>query len=157
MGGQKRILFNVFLLSHCIGLFAQRNNTLNYWQQEVDYKIEVEMDVESAQYSGVQQITYTNHSPDTLDRVYFHLFFNAFQPGSEMDVHSRSIADPDSRVVDRIQKLKKEDQIFNCLMENTNRYITKKDLLKNYIIWKMIPTKKTILPIKLIILKSKKV
>ena len=68
------------------------------------------MDVESAQYSGVQQITYTNHSPDTLDRVYFHLFFNAFQPGSEMDVRSRSIADPDSRVVDRIQKLKKEDQ-----------------------------------------------
>ena len=110
MGGLKRILFNVFLLSHCIGLFAQRNNTLNYWQQEVDYKIEVEMDVKSAQYSGVQQITYTNHSPDTLDRVYFHLFFNAFQPGSEMDVHSRSIADPDSRVVDRIQKLKKEDQ-----------------------------------------------
>ena len=75
-------MFKGFLLIYCIGLFAQRNNTLNYWQQEVDYKIEVKMDVESAQYSGVQQITYTNHSPDTLDRVYFHLFFNAFQPGS---------------------------------------------------------------------------
>ena len=38
------------------------------------------------------------------------MYFNAFQPGSEMDVRSRTIADPDSRVMNRIQNLSKEDQ-----------------------------------------------
>lgn len=76
-----------------------------YWQQEVDYKMEIDMDVNTFQYKGKQEITYTNNSPDTLNRVFYHLYFNAFQPGSEMDVRARTIADPDSRVGDRISKL----------------------------------------------------
>ncbi len=77
-----------------------------YWQQHVDYKMEIDMDVNTYQYKGKQQLVYTNNSPDVLYRVYYHLYFNAFQPGSEMDVHSRNIPDPDSRVEDRISKLK---------------------------------------------------
>ncbi|MGY0391220.1 M1 family metallopeptidase [Bizionia sp. KMM 8389] len=77
-----------------------------YWQQHVDYKMEIDMDVESFQYKGKQQLVYTNNSPDVLNRVYYHLYFNAFQPGSEMDVRSRTISDPDRRVGDRISKLK---------------------------------------------------
>lgn len=78
----------------------------DYWQQHVDYKMDIDMDVNTYQYKGKQQLVYTNNSPDALNRVYYHLYFNAFQPGSEMDVRSRSIADPDSRVQDRISKLK---------------------------------------------------
>src|SRR5690606_6212218 len=37
--------------------------------------------------------------------VFFHLYFNAFRPGSEMDVRSRTIEDPDSRVAARIAEL----------------------------------------------------
>lgn len=82
-----------------------KSNNTYYWQQHVDYKMEIDMDVESYQYQGKQTIVYTNNSPDVLNRVYYHLYFNAFQPGSEMDVRSRTISDPDGRVGDRISKL----------------------------------------------------
>lgn len=78
----------------------------SYWQQHVDYKMEIDMDVNNYQYNGKQTLVYTNNSPDVLNRVYYHLYFNAFQPGSEMDVRSRTIEDPDRRVKDRISKLK---------------------------------------------------
>ena len=76
-----------------------------YWQQHVDYKMEIDMDVNTYQYKGKQQIIYTNNSPDVLNRVFYHLYFNAFQPGSEMDVRSTTIPDADRRVDDRISKL----------------------------------------------------
>jgi hypothetical protein len=86
---------------------AQNNNS--YWQQKVSYKMEIDMDVTSYQYEGKQELTYTNNSPDTLRRVFYHLYFNAFQPGSEMDIRSLNIADPDRRVADRISKLKPDE------------------------------------------------
>src|SRR5690606_36182118 len=76
-----------------------------YWQQHVDYKMEIDMDVKTYQYKGKQQIIYTNNSPDVLTRVFYHVYFNALQPGSEMDVRSTTIPDPDRRVGDRISKL----------------------------------------------------
>ena len=69
-----------------------------YWQQHAAYKMEVDMNVESFQYSGVQSVIYTNNSPDVLKKVYFHLYNNAFQPGSEMDVRLQNIKDPDPRM-----------------------------------------------------------
>ena len=73
-------------------------NNAPYWQQHVDYTMEVDMNVENYRYSGSQKLVYTNNAPDTLDRVYFHLYFNAFQPGSEMDMRLQSIKDPDGRM-----------------------------------------------------------
>ncbi|MCC5940727.1 MAG: M1 family metallopeptidase [Balneolaceae bacterium] len=64
--------------------------------------MEIDMDVETNQFNGYQKLTYHNNSPDTLNRVFYHLFFNAFQPNSMMDKRSRTIADPDRRVRDRI-------------------------------------------------------
>ncbi len=82
----------------------------NYrWQQKVNYYMEVEMDVTSHQFKGKQILVYTNNSPDTLNRVFYHLYFNAFRPGSMMDVRSRTIADPDSRVMDRIYRLNQNE------------------------------------------------
>ena len=104
------LFFNIAVVFCGLEIGAQRSGASNYWQQHVDYKIEVDVNVETAQYEGKQRVIYTNNSPDRLLRVFFHLYFNAFQPGSEMDVRSRNIADPDSRVMGRIEKLEKKDQ-----------------------------------------------
>lgn len=73
-----------------------------YWQQAVEYEMDIDFDVETDRYRGKQKLTYHNNSPDHLNRVFYHLFFNAFQPNSMMDKRSRSIEEPDSRVRDRI-------------------------------------------------------
>jgi len=83
---------------------SAQNNTV-YWQQKVDYKMEIDMDVNTYRYHGKQELKYTNNSPDTLNRIFYHLYLNAFQPGSEMDVRSQSLEDSDYRVTDRISKL----------------------------------------------------
>ena len=80
-----------------------------YWQQQVDYSMEVDMNVKTFRYSGTQELIYTNKSPDTLKRVFYHLYFNAFQPGSEMDIRSLSLRDPDARVGSRIGKLNNKE------------------------------------------------
>lgn len=80
------------------GVIAQKNPNPGYWQQHVDYKMEVAMDVKTSRYTGKQQLVYTNNSPDTLKRVFYHLYNNAFQPGSEMDARLKSIPDPDKRM-----------------------------------------------------------
>lgn len=77
-------------------LFGQGNSS--YWQQRADYTMQVSVDVNSYTYQGSQKIVYTNNSPDTLSRVYYHLYFNAFQPGSEMDLRLQNIEDPDGRM-----------------------------------------------------------
>ncbi|RKR14830.1 peptidase M1-like protein [Maribacter vaceletii] len=78
-------------------LFAQNNTS--YWQQHVDYTMDVSVDVKTYQFSGTQSLVYTNNSPDEISKVYYHLYFNAFQPGSEMDARLQSIKDPDGRMV----------------------------------------------------------
>ena len=88
----------LFLALLSFALFAQGQHSNTYWQQHVDYAMEVNMNVENYQYQGKQKLVYTNNSPDELTRVYYHLYFNAFQPGSEMDIRLQSINDPDSRM-----------------------------------------------------------
>ena len=91
----------VFLFSALLGssLFLSAQNT-GYWQQHVDYTMDVNMDVETYQYTGNQKLVYTNNSPDQLDRVFYHLYYNAFQPGSEMDIRLQNIKDPDKRMME---------------------------------------------------------
>lgn len=94
----KKIVLLFFAFSTT--LFAQHNNpNPGYWQQNADYKMDVEVDVKNFTYKGKQKLVYTNHSPDTLYRVFYHLFFNAFQPGSAMDARLQSIPDPDGRMM----------------------------------------------------------
>jgi hypothetical protein len=106
--------YNTLVLAFFFGImsFVYGQNNYGYWQQHVDYTMDVKMDVDTFSYGGTQKLIYTNNSPDDLERVFYHLFYNAFQPGSEMDVRSITIADADSRVGDRISKLQKEDLGF---------------------------------------------
>ena len=104
----------------CAVSLTAQNNT-SYWQQHVDYQMEVDMNVETYQYTGKQTIKYTNNSPDQLNQVFIHLYFNAFQPGSEMDVRSQTIQDPDPRVGNRIGNLNPDEIGYLKVMNLTHR------------------------------------
>jgi hypothetical protein len=93
----KRLQLFLFVALAGLSLQAQQNG---YWQQHVDYTMDVEMDVKNFRYTGTQKLVYTNNSPDELKRVFYHLFYNAFQPGSEMDARLQHIKDPDKRMMD---------------------------------------------------------
>ncbi|HMN06302.1 MAG TPA: M1 family metallopeptidase [Flavobacteriales bacterium] len=98
----------IVLLALCSTMIAQAQ--CNRWQQQIKCEIDVELDVSSHRFTGKEKLVYRNNSPDTLREVFFHLYFNAFKPGSEMDVRSRTIKDPDRRVRDRIHHLTPEEQ-----------------------------------------------
>ncbi len=102
----KRLQLLLLALICSFSVFAQRHS---YWQQKAEYTMDVNMDVNTNKFDGKQKLVYYNNSPDTLKKVYYHLYFNAFQPGSMMDVRSLNIADPDRRVADRISKLKDDE------------------------------------------------
>ena len=109
---KKILLLTVLTLS--FGSVLAQNK--GYWQQHVDYKMDVTMDVKTYQYKGNQELVYTNNSQDTLKKVYYHLFNNAFQPGSEMDARIQTIKDPDGRMVSKVivdGKEVKESRIKN--------------------------------------------
>ena len=96
------LIFSLFTLT----LSAQ------YWQQKVDYKMTVDLDPSTAQYKGTQKLVYTNNSPETLHKVFYHLYFNAFQPGSEMAIRLKNSADRNRRFKVDIDSLSAQQQGF---------------------------------------------
>ncbi len=69
----KRFLL-FFVIVFCVSLLPGQSN----WQQKVDYKMDVALNVEERMLSGEEWVTYTNNSPDTMNDLYFHLTANAF-------------------------------------------------------------------------------
>ncbi len=101
----KAILTSILLLLFVSNIFSQPER----WQQRVEYDMFIDFDVKTHQFAGRQVLKYFNNSPDTLDRVFYHLYFNAFQPGSSMDTRNKFIKDPDRRVGNEISNLKPEE------------------------------------------------
>jgi Peptidase family M1 domain len=118
------IVFPFFVQSQS----SQAQPASAYWQQRVKYDMTIDMNVETNRFTGKQKLEYWNNSPDTLTRVFYHLYWNAFQPGSMMDVRSQrqgTMASPrgadwDARVKDRIAGLKPNEigyqKIFSLKM-----------------------------------------
>ncbi len=137
----RRIIL-VTIGSFCLGVsFAQPER----WQQRIKYAMDVNLDVKTNKITGKQTINYTNNSPDTLDKIFIHLFWNAFQPNSMMDVVSRNtenlvlgrsngtdVTDFDRRFKKRIVDLSPDEQgycnvikfIFNGKAQQTQLYET---------------------------------
>ncbi len=55
----------------------------DYWQQQANYEINVELDDELQQILGAETITYFNNSPDPLRYVWLQLDNNIFAPKSD--------------------------------------------------------------------------
>lgn len=115
-------MMRILLLSVVLLNNSWLNAQPDRWQQKIKYTMNVDMNVQTNQFKGKQQIEYWNNSPDTLRKVFFHLYWNAFQPNSMMDVRSRrqgtitrkdrqgnDIPDWDSRVEDRILNLQPDE------------------------------------------------
>ncbi|TNE74140.1 MAG: M1 family peptidase [Bacteroidetes bacterium] len=62
----------IFLLTSLLS-YAQ------YWQQEVNYRIDVQLDDVNHVLSAFEEFEYINHSPDVLNKIYIHLWPNAYR------------------------------------------------------------------------------
>lgn len=110
-------MIRIFLVLLCLNVCVASSAQSNRWQQRVSYTMDVDMDASSNRFTGSQVLKYYNNSPDKLDKVFYHLYFNAFQPGSSMDVRSLELGktkingkpDWDGRVIDRISNLKDDE------------------------------------------------
>ena len=126
---------------------------VGYWQQRADYVMSVYLDPKTHKLRGEQKLTYYNQSPDTLQKVYYHLYFNAFQPGSMMDVRSRTIEDPDQRVKDRIMHLTPQEQGYQRILSLTQngkslKYVTEGTVLVVYLEESLLPGQRTLFEMK---------
>ncbi|WP_226063541.1 M1 family metallopeptidase [Kaistella polysaccharea] len=86
-----------------------------YYQQRAQYKMDIDVDAQNFTYNGNQTLKYTNNSPDELDVVYFHLYWNAFKAGSMMDQRIASQGkNGDSRLqfngISRLASIPKEEE-----------------------------------------------
>ncbi len=69
-----KIISLTLLLGFSTTFFAQNN----YWQQEVNYQIQVKLDDQKHTLSGFESFEYINHSPNTLNEIYIHVWANAY-------------------------------------------------------------------------------
>ncbi len=114
----KHVLSVLITLFSVLSMTAQDNG---YWQQRIYCQMEVDFDVEHHQYVGTQRLVFMNNSPDTLTRMFYHLFFNAFRPGSEMFNWSNQLPDPDIRIVSKLRNIQPNEEGFlkiNKLTQN---------------------------------------
>src|SRR5204862_7183543 len=123
---KQRMILVLFYL--CLGLVVLGQP--DRWQQRVKYVMNIDVNTQTNRFTGKQKLEYWNNSPDTLSRVFYHLYWNAFQPNSMMDNRSRrqgtivlrqgrngnDIVDWDQRVRDRIQNLKPEEYGYQKIL-----------------------------------------
>ena len=105
-------------------LFTSYSFGQNYWQQEANYKIFVDINVKNNRYKGNQEIVYTNNSNDTLNKIFIHLYFNAFKASSDMAERLVSGDDINTRFDINLKELKPEEEgyldVFNLKQDNTD-------------------------------------
>ena len=59
----------------------------SYWQQDIRFAALARLDEPSGVLTGSGRLLYRNNSPDTLSSIAFHLYLNAFRPGSKWAAH----------------------------------------------------------------------
>ena len=121
-----------------------------YWQQHVDYTMEIDVNVKNHTYSGEQKLVYTNNSPDTLHRVFYHLYFNAFKPGTDQVLASSHASFERRGVADKIAKLGPEDwgdvRVLSLKQNGKGvKYITEETILEVDLNEPLLPGQNTLL------------
>jgi len=148
-------LVNVLIIS--LLLLNETYGQPDRWQQRVKYVMNVDVDVVTNRFTGKQQLEYTNNSPDTLKKVFYHLYWNAFQPGSMMDARSRELGkigrngrpEWDQRVRDRISRLNENEigyqKILSLKMNGVAQpYAVRETILEVKLIKPILPKSKVV-------------
>jgi aminopeptidase N len=106
--------------------WANRKPFEGYWQQDVHYKIDATLELATDIIGGEEELTYFNNSPDTLYFVYFHLYQNAFQPGSYLDnlqqnnhVHVKYGKYENDKLGTVVDKISSDDVPLTTQLDNT--------------------------------------
>ncbi len=103
--------YSFFFIAFLSSLTLHAQNR-GYWQQRIYCQMEIDFDVEAHQYEGSQRLVFMNNSPDTLTRMFYHLYFNAFQSDSEMFNWTSQLPDPDLRILNKLSAIKPSDEGF---------------------------------------------
>src|SRR5262245_54416777 len=106
--GSRAVVVLLTLISF-YNLSAQPIQLGNDYQQHVYYSMQIDFNDAENKFSGYQKAIYTNNSPDTLQNIFYHLFYNAFQPGSAMEERATHIKDQEGAIVRGIFSLKSGD------------------------------------------------
>jgi hypothetical protein len=72
-------LKKLFLLSTSFCILSIADCQLHYWQQQVNYTIDVSLNDKEHTLDGFERVEYINNSPDTLRFIWFHLWPNAYK------------------------------------------------------------------------------
>ena len=99
---------------------------IGYWQQDVHYVINANIDEKTNIIDGSMSLTYYNNSPDKLDFVFFHLYQNAFQPNSHLhELHKQNNSQQywgkyeKQKLGTSIQKIEANNNILKTELDNT--------------------------------------
>lgn len=76
---KQRSVIKLYLSFLCACFSASAICQQAYWQQQVNYKIDVSLDDKLHTLDGFEKIEYINNSPDTLRFIWFHLWPNAYK------------------------------------------------------------------------------
>ena len=65
----------------------------NYWQNNADYNLTINFNPQTRMLGGIDEIDYTNNSPDTLTQIWFKLYPNLFKKGviRSMPIHPEDV------------------------------------------------------------------
>lgn len=69
----------LLIILSLVNAFVSTGQSASYFQQRVDFRINVELDDINHQLHAFEQVNYVNHSPDTLTFLVFHLWPNAYE------------------------------------------------------------------------------
>ena len=148
----------IVIIFLCIGTGSLVIGQPDSWQQRARYSMDINMDVNTNRFSGKQKLEYTNNSPDTLKKVFYHLYWNAFQPNSIMDVRNREYwkmtngnqLDWDPKIADRISKLKENEIGFQKIVALTingssQKFIVHETILEVQLSRPILPKSKVVI------------
>ena len=143
----KKLILLIALLFPLM-LISQVQN--GYWQQQADYTMSIDVDVENFTYSGEQSLIYTNNSPDTLQRVFYHLYYNAFKPGSGLEAASRNAYNDKRNMSKSLLSLEEDDwgdvNVLSLKQDGVLiKHVTKETILEVALASPLLPGKSTTL------------